>query len=177
MNQGRRKEDSNLVAYGYRLLRGECITPLLRSLAFVYAAALSVWGIGLIFHNGRSIYDDPALDGVFTVAHPVAWGVCFWLAGCLMLATAISGRALIFLVAMIVTVAVMLGWTGGVVSQVLLSDVAELTTGTAALYMMGFTGIASMALAPKPLEHEVEILERTTDGVLVPLKPSDRRAG
>jgi hypothetical protein len=113
---------------------------------------------------------------VFTVAHPTAWGIVFLAAGCLMLATAISGRALIFLAAMSLTVAVMLGWTGGVISQVLLSEQAELTTGSAALYLMGFVGIASMALVPRPLEYDDEILERTTDGVLVPLKPSDRRA-
>lgn len=167
----------NLAVYGYELLKHEHVSRLLRGLAFAYAAAMLVWGYGLIFHNHRSIYDNPVFNGIFTIAHPTAWGVMFWLAGCLMLATAICARALLFLAAMILTVAVLLGWTGGVISQAVLSEEAELTTGAIALYMMAFTGIASMALSPRPLEHEVEILERTTDGVLVPLRPTERRAG
>lgn len=173
----RRYEDTNLLSYGYELLRGEHISRLLRQVAFVYAIAATVWGYGLIFQHHRAIYTNPAFTGIFTIAHPIAWGVFFWLAGCLLLATAIGGRALVFLGSMMWLAGVLLGWTGGVFAYVIMSPDAELTTGAVAMYAMIFTGMWSTIRAPKPLEHEVEIYERTSDGVVVPLKPVERRTG
>lgn len=172
----RRREDTNLIAYAHRLFSGELVSPLVRGLCLAYALGAMWWGGGLIFDSGNRAYANPVFDGLFSAAHPNVWGLAWWFAGLLMLLTALTGRAIFFLWALVATSGVLTGWVVGVVAQTIISDDAVLSSGAIALYTFAYTGIAAATLSPRPLEYTAEILERDETGVIVPLKPGDRRA-
>lgn len=177
MDGTRRADDSNLVSYAHGLFRGEFVTALNRTLAAAYAFGWIWWGQGLLFRSGGRAYANPVFNGVFTAAHPAVWGMAFWFAGCLMLLTALTARGILFLWAMVASVGILLGWSVGIVTYAVIDDDAVLTSGAVALYTLAFTGLAGMAFSPRPLDFRAEILERDESGVLVPLRPIERRTG
>lgn len=173
---GRRYEDRNLIAYAVELMHGEHIVRRNRWLAFAYSLGCWIWGASLIFrYNGRA-YDNPVFDGIFTLAHPIAWGIVVWALGCLMFLTAMTGRGLLLLSSIVLMFGFLVAWTAGVLSQAALTD-ATITGGVIALYIFAFTGLAAMVLSPQSLEYQAEILEQTDDGVVLQLRPVERRAG
>lgn len=172
----RRYEDRNLVAYAVDLFRGEHVTQLNRWLAFSYAIGCWIWGGSLIFLYGSRAYDNPVFDGIFTLAHPIAWGITVWLLGCIMFLTAVTARGLPFLLAIVGMFGFLLAWTSGVIAQTLLTE-ATMTGGAVALYIFAFTGLAAMAFSPQPLVYAAEIVERTDDGVVLQLRGIERRTG
>lgn len=171
----RRQEDGSLVSYTRSLFRGELVSRLNRALCLAYAAGALWWGAGLLFRNGSPAYDNAVFDTLFEAAHPTAWGLAWWFAGLLLMVTAITGRGILFLWSMVAITGVLTGWVVGVLWSTITQDDAFLTTGAVALYTFSYAGITSMVLSPKPLEYEVEIYQRTEDGVIVPLKRVDRR--
>lgn len=172
----RRYEDRHLVAYAIDLFRGEHITKLNRWLALAYSVGCWIWGGSLIFmHNGRA-YDNQVFDGIFTLAHPIAWGITVWMLGCIMFLTATTAKGLLFLLAIVGMFGYLLAWSGGVMAQAALTE-ATLTGGAIALYIFAFTGLAAMAFSPQPLVYLAHIVERTEDGVVLELREYERRAG
>ena len=173
----RRSDDENLFRYARRLVRGEHVLPIIRVLSGFYALWLGIWGGSLIFFPDATAYDNAVFDGIFTAALPEVWGVAFWASSCLMLATAISARATLYLLAVAFSTAIITGWVIGVVAQTFVDPAAHLTGGAFALYGMTYTGLAATVWSQRTIEHEQLILERTPEGRVVPLVEADRRAG
>ena len=177
MSQHRRSDDENLLVYARRLVRGEHVLTSVRRIAAAYAVCLGVWGGSLIFFPDATAYENAVFDGIFTAALPQVWGGAFWIASCLMLATTISARATVYVLAVMFTGGILTGWVIGVIAQTLVDPNAHLTGGALALYGMAYTGLASAVWSQRTIEHERLILERTPDGRVVPLVEADRRAG
>lgn len=161
--------------YAHDLFRHERISTLNRWLVAIYAIGCLYWGYGLLFQNGDEAYDNPVFDGLFTIAHPVTWGFAWWTVGCMLMIAAISARAQMFLWALTALAGVLTGWVLGVLTHVIVSD-AVLSSGAMALYMFSYTGLAGIALQPRPLDLDIEIYERNEEGVIVPLKRVERRS-
>lgn len=149
----------------------------IRIIAVCYAAAFGVWGGSLIFFPDAAAYRNPVFNGIFTAAIPQVWGAAFWAVACFMIATAITARAVMYLIAVGLASGFLAGWAIGVVMQWLLVDEAVLTGGALALFIMAFTGLGSTVASKRTLEYRRDIYERTADGVVVPLVEADRRSG
>lgn len=177
MNAGRREEDESILSYGHRLVSGELVMLHIRIVAVIYGVAYAIWGGSLIFSPDAIAYTNPVFRGIFTAAEPEVWGLAFWLASCAMFATAVSARAIVYLIAVALAAGVLAGWSIGVVAQWVIDDEAILTGGAFALYIMAFTGLGATVTSKRTIEHEVSIMERTPDGKVVPLVEADRRVG
>lgn len=175
MTPGRRAADDSLLVFGRRIVAGEAIVREIRVIALIYGLAFTIWGGSLIFFHDARAYQNPIFDGLFTAALPQVWGTAFWTVACAMFATAIGGRAVMYLIAVILAVGFYGGWAAGVICQWILDPDATLTGGALALYMIGFTGLGSTVTMKRAIEFEREILERTPSGDVVPLVPADRR--
>lgn len=176
MTPGRRAEDESLFWYASRLIKGEQVLLNIRIIAMFYALAFSIWGGSLIFFPDARAYENPVFNGIFTAAIPQVWGAAFWTVACFMIATAVTARAIMYLIAVSLASGFLAGWTIGVIMQWLITD-AALTGGALALFIMAFTGLGSTVASKRTLEYRRDIYERTPDGVVVPLIEADRRTG
>lgn len=173
----RRSDDLNIVQYGIELYRGQTLSPFVRIISFALASGFAWFGYGPLLDADGRAWENPVFDGVFTVATPWMWGSVFWLCSALMLFVAISGRAIVYLVTLFPSTGTMVAWSTGVITQAIVSEEAHLTQAAVGLYIFTFTAIVGLAGAPKPFEMEVEIVERSADGKLIPIERLERRAG
>ena len=171
----RRREDISIIRYGYELVAGQVVRRYIRTMSLGVVLAFAFMGYGPLFTNHTRAYQNPVFDGVFTLALPQVWGAAFWTIGALMLIAAMTGRALLYVVALVLATAIMFGWCFGIVFQAWISEDAVLTSGALGLYVFSFSAIIGLAATPDPMELEPEIYERDASGEVVPLRPVERR--
>ena len=173
----RRHDDRNFVSYGLSLVAGKRVRPHVRILSSFVAIATFFMGRGPLFRAEQRAYQNEVFDGIFQFAHPIAWGIGFWIVAAIMFTAAATGRALLMVVGCGLTTGILLAWAGGIITTAIISDAAVLTDGAVGLYVLAFTSIISIAFSPEPMEYEPIIVQADADGNVTPLKRVDRRAG
>lgn len=151
-----------------RLIIGHTITVFVRCICVALAVSNLFLAWGPLFTAESRAYQNPVFDGVFRFASPLAWGGGFALSGLLLLAAAISARAVIYLVGVTIAGVTLAGWSGLVILEAATSQTAVITSGAIGLYVGTFTALVSLAASPRQLDVP-KPLELVLDGVEPPI--------
>ena len=155
-----------------RPLLGELVTPFIRWVCAALAVGYVLLGYQPLLDPTAAAFDRPIFDGVFTLADPRAWGIMFVAVAVLLAITAITGRAGLYLVAIVVATVTLAAWASTIVYTALTVPDANLTVAAVGLYVIDFTAIIGLAMSPRQLStHDtVSIVTPGEDGNVVELR-------
>lgn len=151
------------------------LTIYMRIMSGILGFALFIFGWGPMIDPDNIAYSRPIFDGVQRFASMNAWGLGFWVPAVLLMASAISGRAMMYVWGSLFAATVLCGWSYFVVGQWVTNDEAVFTTGGLALYVMAITFDLGLAFSPKQLVEEPQVVAQLGDGKVVPLVPAEAR--
>ena len=175
MNQGRRRGDVNLFTYVHRLFSGERVETRVRWASAALAVIYALMGWGPLFSSDEAVWDNPAFNGIFTLALPQVWGAGFFVAAIMFIGVATSRRAILYLWSSVVGSAMVLGWMIGVTAEVLTNEEAKVTSTAFGLYGFSLVAMSLYVTMAGSLEANVEIFERVGEDHYEPLRLVDRR--
>lgn len=158
-------------------LRGDLITPYLRVMCGMTGAGMVFLGWGPLLNPDGAAYDRPIFNGVRRWAAIEAWGTGFWLCAVVMLVAALSSRALVYALGVVLCSVTLAGWSAMIILEARVNPDAVLTSGAIGLYLLSFTCIVGIAFSPRQLSGEKEILGQISDdGSLVPMRRLEQPA-
>ena len=154
-----------------RLIIGQTVTTFVRCICAALAASNLLLGWGPLFHHDGQAYANPVFRGVFRFASPMAWGIGFITCGLLLLAAAISARAIVYLIGVTLSSLTLLGWAALIILEAATTD-AVLTSGAIGLYVGTFTALIGLAASPRQLDvpRPLELVLAPADADPVPLR-------
>lgn len=163
-------ESRSLLSQGVDLIAHEQTTRFIRVLSAALAIMMATFAWDLIFRPDAKAFDNPVFDGVFDFATPMAWGVGFACSSLLLWIAAISGRAALHLLGVVVATVTLAGWSAMIMFEAWTSQEAVLTSGAVALYFGSFTSLIGLSLSPQPFEVEAVLVGVTEDDTVIPLR-------
>lgn len=155
----------------WELVRAQTITSFVRLLCAVLSASMGFLAWGPLFNPHGPGYQNPVFDGVFTFASPAAWGFGFMICSILLLLSAITARAALYAVAVVISAVTLAGWASMIIYQAQRDPAAHLTSGAYGLYIASLTSLLGLAFSPRQLTVEKPIVAVLDDDVVKPLKP------
>jgi hypothetical protein len=150
--------DTNPIRHLYQLVQRETVTVFVRVVAGILAVSMGLLGYGPSFESDSDAYQNPVFDGVFSFASPFAWGLWFFAGASLLLLTAITGRAVIYVIGAVVAGTSLAAWSSIIMATAALSEEAVLTQGAIGLYVGTFTALIGLPLSPRQLAVEKPIV-------------------
>lgn len=130
---------------------GELVTPFIRAVCMALTAGYVLLGWQLVTDPTAEAFDRPIFDGVFAVANPRAWGLAFLTCAILLLLTAITGRAGIYLLAIVAATVTLAAWASTIVYTAVTNPDAVLTLSAVGLYVLDFVALIGLAMSPRQL--------------------------
>lgn len=155
-----------------KLVIGQTITVFVRCICAALAVSQIFLAWGPLFDHDSRAYQNPVFDDVFRFASPQAWGIGFALAGLVLLAAAISARAVVYLVGITLSSLTLAGWSSLIILRAVFSDEAVLTSGAIGLYVGTFTALIGLAASPRQLDvpRPLELVLDSADPRPIPLR-------
>lgn len=155
----------------WELVRAQTVTTFVRVLCGALTVSMAFMAWGPLFGGRNRAYVNPVFDGVFQFASPQAWGFGFMVCSILLLLSAITARAALYAVAVIVSTVTLAGWASMVMYQAWRDPTATLTSGAYGLYIGTLTSLLGLAFSPRQLTVAKPIVAVLDDNVVKPLKP------
>lgn len=154
-----------------RLIIGHTITTFVRMLCVALAASNLFLAWGPLFDVDSRAYANPVFRGVFRFASPTAWGIGFAISGLLLLAAAVSARAIVYLAGVTLASLTLAGWSSLIILEAATTD-AVLTSGAIGLYVGTFTALIGLAASPRQLDvpRPLELVLDSTQERPIPLR-------
>lgn len=159
-------------------LLGELVTPFIRSVCAAISVAYVLLGWAPLLDATSGAYDRPIFDAVFRLADPRVWGAVFMVCAAALLLTAITGRAGLYLVAVVGSTIALGAWASTIIYVAIVDEQAELTLGAGGLYVLAFTALIGLAMSPRQLVTDDRVIARLehTDDNVVELRDVTRTA-
>lgn len=158
-------------------VEGMMVTPFVRVICAILSLSYVFMAWDPLFNPNDSAYERPLFDAVFAFASPLAWGVGFAICAVTLMLAAITGRAVIYLLGILVSVTTMLAWASMIIYQSWENAEAHLTSGAYGLYTATLVGVVGLAFSPRQLNVEkpiIAVLEDDGDAIVRPLKRIER---
>lgn len=155
-----------------KLVAGQTVTVFVRCICAALAVSQIFLAWGPLFDHDSRAYQNPVFDDVFRFASPQAWGIGFAFAGLVLLAAAISARAVVYLVGITVSSVTLAAWSSLIILRAVSSDEAVLTSGAIGLYVGTFTALIGLAASPRQLDvpRPLELVLDSADPRPIPLR-------
>lgn len=153
----------------FRLMAGETITPFLRAISASVCVSMFALGWQPLLDPHAIAYQNPVFESIRAVAALPTWGIMFWVCGILLGVAAVSARAIIYLIGVVLSSVLLTGWCVLVVLEATVDADAHLTSGAIGFYILSLTAVAGMAGVPQQIVHETDVVG-VVDDVTVPLR-------
>lgn len=161
----------------WRRYHGKILDGYMRVILGVVALGLAVFAYDPLVNPTAPAYDSDVFLIVRRIAPLETWGMWFGLSAVLMLTAAISGRFLVYLLAMLAGASAEATWFLAVMWARWFAD-APLTSGGIGLWIIALGSTLGAMLYPNPLAEAGELHLETVRGEVVPIREiAHRRAG
>lgn len=151
-------------------VKGMTITPFVRVICVALTAVYTLLAWDPLFNPNQNAYDNPVFDAARQFASMQAWGVGFAISAALLLFAAVSGRAAVYVIGIVVATAHLAGWASMIIYESWSNPNAELTSGAYALYGGTLIAVTGLAFSPRQIAVEKPIVAILEDNTVKPLR-------